>query len=424
MTAEVSTRRTDPIHKILLAKPRTILVNGKPKEITERYRFVVDVGKKANGNRDQRTFTFDSYKEAKNERARIISETATGVYVRPNRGLTVRDYFINDWLPTKSGRKPSTQRCYLDALPQFLAEYGELPLQKLDVPHLESLKRRMLSGELRRTGHAGDPLSARSVNLTLTVVSMALKVALRRGLVVRNVGELVERVESDPDAGEERGDWQAGDAQIFLRSVRDHRLFAAFVMSALGLRRGEVCGLRWEHADLTGRLAESRGFSKGTPTIAIVNNRVAVAGDIFEGTPKGKGRRRMPYLPIPAILVDALTALQLRQREEADAAGEAYGVCPQCGGAHIVVNELGKPYRPEWYSDQFKRLVNAAGVPPVVLHGARHSAASILADLGVPDIAAAAWLGQMDVATTKGYQHPMRQRLQEASEALGGILAA
>jgi hypothetical protein len=166
-------RKSDPIKRVELRDGRV------------RYRFVVDAGTKPNGSRDQRTFTFDTLREARAERARIISERAQGVYVRPNRKLTVREYFIDQWLPTKSGKKPTTQRCYLDALAQVLAEYGKLPLQSLDVPHLESLKRRMLSGELRRAGKAGTPLSARSVNLMLVTVSMGLKHAMKRGLVVQ-----------------------------------------------------------------------------------------------------------------------------------------------------------------------------------------------------------------------------------------------
>lgn len=404
-------RKRDPIKKVGL------------KDGSIRYRFVVDVGYKPDGKRDQRTFTYDTLKEARAERARVISETSRGTYVRPNRGLTVQEYCA-EWLATKSHRKPSTQRCYADALVQLLAEYGHLPLQSFDVPHLETLKRRMLSGELRRVGKAGEPLSPRSVNLMLTVAAMALKVALKRGLVVRNVAEIVDRVESDPDAGADRGEWQVDDAKRFLRSVSTHRLYAAFVLSLLGLRRGEVTGMRWTDVDLTGEQAEARKLPKGTPSVAVVNNRVAVAGEIHEGTPKGRGRRKVPYLPIPQLLVDALTATQLRQREEWEAAGEAYGACPHCGGAHVVVNELGSPYRPEWYSDQFVKLGKAAGVPRVVLHGARHAAASLLADLGVPDVAAAAWLGHTQVQVTQGYQHVMVERLQQAGAALGDALAA
>lgn len=76
------------------------------------------------------------------------------------------------------------------------------------------------------------------------------------------------------------------------------------------------------------------------------------------------------------------------------------------------------PYRPEWYSDQFVKAAKAAGVPPVVLHGARHSAASLLADLGVPDVAAAAWLGHTEVKVAQAYQHAMTGRVMDAGKRL------
>ncbi len=395
-------RKSDPIKRIELADGRV------------RYRFVVDVGEKPRRDpktgepavdaagrpammRDQRTFTYDTLKEARTERARIISEYAKGTYVKPNRKLTVRAYF-EEWLTTKSGKKPTTQRCYRDALVQLLDEYGRLPLQGLDAPHLERLKRDMLSGKLRRVGKRGSPLSPRSVNLMLTVVTMALKVAVKRG-------------------------WQAADAVAFLRSVREDRLYAAFLLSLLGLRRGEVLGLRWVDVDLTGALARERKLPEGTPSLAIVNNRVTVAGEIVEGTPKGRGRRRVPYLPMPKLLVDALTALWTRQLDEREAAREAYATCPLCGGEHVVVDELGAPYRPEWYSDRFVMLGQAIRLTRVPLHGGRHCAASLLADLGVPDVAAAAWLGHTQVQVTQGYQHVMVERLQAAGQALGEALA-
>ena len=63
------------------------------------------------------------------------------------------------------------------------------------------------------------------------------------------------------------------------------------------LRRGEALGLRWDHIDLTGAQAKQRKLPDGTPSVAVVNNRViTLAADdielIIEGAPKGKGRRR------------------------------------------------------------------------------------------------------------------------------------
>jgi integrase len=58
---------------------------------------------------------------------------------------------------------------------------------------------------------------------------------------------------------------------------------------------------------------------------------------------------------------------------------------------HVVFDGLG---RPEWYSDEFNRQVEAAGLPRVPLHGVRHAAALLLGSMGVPILHVAAWLGQ------------------------------
>jgi hypothetical protein len=158
------------------------------------------------------------------ERARTTSEHAAGVLVRPDRQLTVAG-FLGEWLESKRGRRPATYQGYLHALRPVIQRYGQLPLQALDVPNLDALKRGMLSGELRRVGRAGAPLSARTVNYILTAVTSALRAALRRRLVAVNVGECVERVERDPDAGPERVGWQAEQVRAFLAHVRGHRLY-------------------------------------------------------------------------------------------------------------------------------------------------------------------------------------------------------
>jgi hypothetical protein len=64
--------------------------------------------------------------------------------------------------------------------------------------------------------------------------------------------------------------------------------------------------------------------------VAVVNNRVAVAGDIHEYSPKGRGRRKVPYLPIPRLLVEALKALKAQQAKEKLAAGSARCGLPPC----------------------------------------------------------------------------------------------
>ena len=50
------------------------------------------------------------------------------------------------------------------------------------------------------------------------------------------------------------------------------------------------------------------------------------------------------------------------------AAGKAY-----TNSGYVVVDELGEPVHPEWYSDEFGRLAKRAGVKRIVLHEGRRT---------------------------------------------------
>ncbi len=84
--------------------------------------------------------------------------------------------------------------------------------------------------------------------------------------------------------------WSLEETLDFLAAARRDPLYPAFVLSiALGLRRGEVIGLRWQDVDLDRR------------EIRIRKQRQRVGGEAYEDDPKG--RRRKQVLPLPAICV-------------------------------------------------------------------------------------------------------------------------
>ena len=80
--------------------------------------------------------------------------------------------------------------------------------------------------------------------------------------------------------------WTLAEVRPFRESVRDHRLYACWLLTCYGLRRSEVLGLRWSAVDLdAGMLSVRRG-------------RVAVGTETVEGAPKSRRSRR--DLPLPA----------------------------------------------------------------------------------------------------------------------------
>jgi hypothetical protein len=43
------------------------------------------------------------------------------------------------------------------------------------------------------------------------------------------------------------------------------------------------------------------------------------------------------------------------------------------GGEYVITDQLGMPVHPEWYSDEFVRLLKRARLPPITLHDSRHT---------------------------------------------------
>lgn len=381
-------RKQDPIKKVTLKDGKT------------RYRFVIDVGRKADGGRDQRTYTYDTLREAKAERAKIIAGKSTGTYIAPT-ALTVGGY-LDAWLAGKRNLRAGTRRAYGDALRPVVDRCGSIELQKLRKADLDVLADWMLK-EGRRVGNVKrQGLSPRTVTVMLTVLSAALDSAERQGLIGRNVAKLVER---PSQRKKELSTWTAEQASAFLAYAADDRLHAAWLLSMYGLRRGEVLGLRWDRVDLK------------AGAITVSEARVSVAGEIVEQDPKSERSHRT--LPLDAGAVAALKTLKARQAAERLEAGPAYEA-----SGYVVVNELGQPPRPEWYGDRFQWLAAKAGLPVIRLHDARHTCGTLMHLRGVPTAVISAWLGHASAAfTLKTYVHSQDEALLNAGATLTRALS-
>jgi hypothetical protein len=80
-----ASRKTDPIRKITTKNGET------------RYRFIIDVGKRPDGKRDQRCYTFRTMKEARAERSKIIADRSRGTLVK-RTSVTLTSYARDGWL--------------------------------------------------------------------------------------------------------------------------------------------------------------------------------------------------------------------------------------------------------------------------------------------------------------------------------------
>jgi integrase len=383
------------------------------KDSTVRYRFVIDIGRDPDtGKRKQVTHTYDTKKEARSEYARIKHECDRGTYVRPHK-LTVGD-FLDEWLTSATRDvEKATAANYRDALLPVREKYGSRPLQQLSETDVEKLIDWMLTSARRRGGKPGTGLSVRSASLTLSKLRTALNVAVRRQLVVRNVAAFVAIPRTARKAEQEtrarRTPWTAEEVKTFLAGVRDERLFAVMLLSLLGLRPAEVCGLRWDDVD----------FEAGT-IAAGKNTRTLADGAVEEKSAKTAAGDRV--LPGPAVVMGALKAFKRTQAAEKLAAGDAY----QTSG-YVLVDELGAPQRTDWLRRRAYELMDKVGVRgkgEVRLYDCRHSCLTFLGGAGVPDVVLAAWAGHADggALAKRVYIHPDASHLQAATAQLDALL--
>lgn len=236
---------------------------------------------------------------------------------------------------------------------------------------------------------------------TAGILSIALADAVRLKLLKHNpsVDARLPRRER-----REMAAWAEAEASTFLASVADDRLYPLWrLVLASGLRRGELCGLRWKDIDLV------------AGTLEVAETRV-VADDVVTGAPKTKAGARI--VALDGGTVATLSAWRKRIAEERLAAGPAWR-----DHGLVFVDELGGPPHPETMTRWWNEAVARAGVRRIRLHDARHSAATMALLAGVPLKVVTQRLGHADVAVTmRVYQHVTAQDDRAAAKALGRAL--
>ncbi|HNN98480.1 tyrosine-type recombinase/integrase [Haliangium sp. UPWRP_2] len=155
-----------------------------------------------------------------------------------------------------------------------------------------------------------ETLSAGSVRATLAYLSSALSWAVRAGLLATNPCKGVERPESEPSL-----DFLSrAEVSALLAHTREHAGNAhPMIATALytGLRKGELCGLRWRDLDLQSRrLTVARSYrtspKSGKPRhLRLPDVLVPVLADWHERCPKTQEE-----LVFPARLRDGSWGMQ------------------------------------------------------------------------------------------------------------------
>lgn len=199
------------------------------------------------------------------------------------------------------------------------------------------------------------------------------------------------------------------------------------VALALGLRQGEALGLQWEDVDLDAgylRIRRSRLRPKYRHGCGDTCGRKAGYCPQREQvrrehkTTKSRAGRRTVGLPDPLIKI--LRRHRDTQEAERLAAGSAWE-----GKGYVFASPTGGPLSPNTDYHVWKQLLRDAGVRDGRLHDARHTAATVLLVLGVPDVVVDAIMGWEPGGAARmraRYMHITGPMLRKVAQQVGDAL--
>ena len=271
---------------------------------------------------------------------------------------------------------------------------GARPLAKVTPQDMQALYRVKLE----------EGLAPRTVGHLHRVLHRALADALRWGLVARNVCDAVKPPKVQ---AQEMRALSPNEARQLLTAAAGDPLQALYVVAVtVGLRQGELLGLKWADVDLdAGRLQVRR-------SIARVNGQ----GWIEQEPKSAKSRRSVA---LTRLAVESLYRHRRRQLER-----RVKALAWEDNG-FVFANEVGRPLTPQNLTQRsFLPLLERAGLPRVRFHDLRHTAATLLLAQGVHPKVVQEMLGHSTVSLTLDvYSHVTPTLQSEAAEKMQAVLA-
>jgi len=368
--------------------------------------FVIDTVE-ADGKRKQlKRRGFATKKEAQSALTTVQNDLQRGTYVRPVK-MRFGTYLL-DWVDglAASGRRPSTIDSYRQNIKRnVLPTLGGYDLQAVTAIDLDKLYSQLIA----------KPLSMRTVRYVHTIIGKALSDAERKDLVVRNVARRASPPAASATHGPEMQIWTPEQLRDFLAGIEQHHHYPMITLAAMtGLRRAELCGLRWQDVDLD------------AATVAVRQTITVVDGKMVVGEVKTKRSKRVVNVDSDTISVlKRWRKEQLRHRLLIGAGWKNTGL--------VFTMPTGEGWNANTITQAFDRLqtpsktedakVTAARPPKIRFHDLRHSHASHALAAGVNVKIVSERLGHASAAFTMDvYAHVMPGQQADAAAAVSALV--
>jgi integrase len=361
---------------------------------------ILDQRDPATGLRRRKWHSFKGTKrEAQIECSRLITAVTGGGYIEPNK-ITLAE-FLTRWLEhIKSQVSPKSFERYAGIVNQNIKPaLGAVILSKLKPAQISEAYTKALAGGRRDDKEGG--LAPRTVGHMHRVLKQALSQAVRWELLNRNPAEAVDppKIEWKPVQT-----YDLPQTADVIDAFRGRTMFIPVLLASLcGLRRGEICALRWKNVDLAGA------------QLSVVESlEQTKAGLRFKSPKSGKGRT----VALPPTVVDELRSYRARRAQEALRLNAGLS-----DDDLVVAHEDGTQVTPIYISQQWARLIAKTPLARLRFHDLRHAHATHMLANGVHPKIASERLGHSKVSITLDlYSHVIPGMQADAAATVDAAL--
>lgn len=321
------------------------------------------------GRQKQRSFSGKTQKEVREKMQAALVELNNHDYQQPSK-ITLGEWLTIWEEEYLNAVKPFTKLNYTQHIKNHIRPaLGKRKLQELNGTDIQRFYNQLLltGGKKRLHDETGRivkkngetvyipaPLSAKTVKNIHGVLHRALEKAVKLGYIRTNPADSCELSRAEK---KEIRPLDSEDIARLMEALQDHPFRALFLTTLFtGMRRGEICGLRWDCVDL----------DSGTIIInKQLQNIPGQPGDYrLVSTKNGKGR----ILKVSQFVLELLRQQKVKQAQIKQLAGALW-----CDGGYVFCNDIGQHLSPHTVYHNFKRIAASIGMPSTRLHDLRHS---------------------------------------------------
>lgn len=292
--------------------------------------------------------------------------------------------WLNNYVKTTC--KARTCNIYAQAVERIIPRLGEIELSELTLSLLQQFVTDLLAPSI------GKPLSASTVNVTISVLQNSLKTAHLLGHVATYEANKIRRPKSAEKRVECFSVLEQKQIEAHIKNGKKLKFYGIIICLYTGLRLGELLALEWNNVDMD------------ACTLTVEKTCYYLNGERIEDAPKTANSLRA--IPFPKQLLPLFKEMYKARQTK------------------YVIEVNGKPLVPRSYQRSFELLLYKLKIPHRGFHSLRHTFATRALECGMDVKTLAELLGHTNpTVTLKRYAHSMLEYKIQMMNKLGKMFA-